>query len=314
MQSLSQPARIAVCGSINQDLVVRIEHLPQPGETRIANTLHEISGGKGANQAVALARLGTPVAMLGRVGSDGFATSLMENLRREGIELHGVETVPGPSGVAVVAVEDSGQNAIMVVPGANGTWTPTDIDRHRGLIAQSDWLVLQLEIPLDAVERAIVLAKRHGRRVLLNPAPAPKALPDSMLDVDVFCPNQSEAELLLGRSIPSVDAACEAAHELLKKGPKMVVITLGSQGSVAADTTGVYTIPAFPVVACDTTAAGDAFIGALVSQLADGAPLESACRFASAAAAHSVTRPGAQPSLPTRADVDAILARFSQTA
>jgi ribokinase len=313
MPTLSQPARIAVCGSINQDLVVRIEHLPQPGETRIAKTLHEISGGKGANQAVALARLGASVAMLGRVGSDGFATALMENLRREGIELQGVETVPGPSGVAVVAVEDSGQNAIMVVPGANGTWNPVDIDRHRGLIAQCDWLVVQLEIPLEAVERAMALAKQHGRRVLLNPAPAPRELPDWMLDVDVLCPNQSEAELLLGRSLPNLDAARDAARELLQKGPKMVVITLGSQGCVAADAAGVRTIQALPVVACDT-AAGDAFIGALVSQLSVGASLEAACRFASAAAAHSVTRPGAQPSLPTRADVDAMFERFCQNA
>ncbi len=309
--SNSRPT-IVVCGSINLDLVVRADRLPMPGETRLAHSLHEVSGGKGANQAVAIARLGMHVAMVGRVGQDGFADTLVTNLRAEGIDTQWIERTAGPSGVAIVTVDDQGQNAILVVPGANGQLTPQDVDRCQAAFSTCDWVVLQLEIPLESVKHAIELAKRLGKRVLLNPAPAPRP---SQLDefesvvanVDLLCPNQSEAESLLGRPIHGLDDARLAAFDLRKKGPKSVVLTLGQDGCVVADAEGVHHLLAVNVTARDTTAAGDAFIGALVVRKALGDSLVDACRFASAAAAYSVTVPGAQPSLPRLEQVHEML-------
>ena len=283
-----------------------------PGETRIANSLHEVSGGKGANQAVAIARLGMRVAMLGRVGQDGFAETLVTNLRAEGIDTQWIERTAGPSGVAIVTVDDQGQNAILVIPGANGQLTPSDVDRYQSAMSACDWVVLQLEIPLESVKRAIELAKKHGKQVLLNPAPAPRpsqleSFESVLASVDLLCPNQSEAESLLGHPIHGLDDARSAAFELRKKGPKSVVLTLGHNGCVCADAEGVHCLSATNVTARDTTAAGDAFIGALVVRKALGDSLVDACRFASAAAAYSVTIPGAQPSLPRLEQVHEML-------
>lgn len=305
MPRTNAAARIAVCGSINIDLVLRTERLPAPGETRLARSLSEIPGGKGANQAVAIARLGMEVSMLGAIGDDGFATALLQGLQGNGVDTRSVLVSPGASGVAVVAVDDFGQNSILVVPGANGRVGPDAMDGWEPVLKECDWLVLQLEIPLETVRYAIDIARRLEKQILLNPAPAPMALDASFLQVDLFCPNQTEAESILNTKIVSREDGLSAASALLQRGSKAVVITLGGEGAVIGDSEGVEWIPAHSVTAVDTTAAGDAFIGALVTRIAQGAELRDACRFATAAAAHAVTVAGAQPSLPTWSQVRA---------
>jgi ribokinase len=306
---MTTPPRILICGSINMDLVIRTPHLPSPGQTQLAHSLMEVSGGKGANQAVAAARLGASVRMLGRVGSDGFGETLKRNLAAEGIEIDTVQTSPGASGIAIVAVEDSGENSILVVPGANGLLTREDIDRAYTAMVSCDWMILQLEIPIATVEYAIDVARRLGKRVILNPAPASRTLSSSALEVEVLCPNQSEAEAILGIRILDPDDAVQAAKSLAERGAKNVVITLGGNGAVAYDGLRTTRIPAHQVDAVDTTAAGDAFIGALAYQLGLGNELGDACAFAAAAAAHAVTIAGAQPSLPT---LDQVRVRYAK--
>jgi ribokinase len=291
------------------DLVIRTQHLPLPGQTRMARSLQQVSGGKGANQAVAAARLGADVGMLGCVGSDGFAATLQQNLAHEKINTRWVRKVPGPSGVAFVAVDDAGENSIVVVPGANGQMHPARIDESIDAIAWADWVVLQLEIPIDTVKHVIALARHAGKRIVLNPAPAPQQFDAELFHVDLLCPNQSEAESILGGTLTSVDDARAAAIALRQRGAKQVVITLGDQGAIASDSTNDTTIwiPPVAVDVVDTTAAGDAFIGAMVTKLASGNSLQEAATYAAAAAAHAVTIPGAQPSLPTHDDVLSIL-------
>lgn len=301
--------RIAVLGSINMDLVIRCGSLPVPGETLMARSSTEVCGGKGANQAVAASRLGGKVHMLGRVGSDSFADRLLNNLHANDIDCEGVEALrDSPSGLAVVAVDDAGQNSILVVPGANGHVTPDVVDQHWEIIRRCDVLVCQLELPVDAVAHAIERAHREGKQVILNPAPAPTHPPDAFFRVDLICPNQLEAESMLGYALRDIGAAEAAARDFVSRGAKQAIITLGDNGAVVADNHQTLWLPPFPVQAVDTTAAGDAFIGALsVHWLQTGRLFESA-RFASAAAAISVTRAGAQPSLPLRSEVETLLA------
>lgn len=308
-QLVMRKPRILICGSINRDLVIRTHRLPAPGQTQLARCLQEVSGGKGANQAVAAARLGADVCMLGCVGNDGFAAMLKENLVLENIDTRWVRNVEGSSGVAIVAVDDAGENSILVVPGANGQVSPSHIDDAIDAIKWADWIVLQLEIPIDTVKHAIVIAQRAGKRVALNPAPAPQQFEAELFQVDLFCPNQTEAEAILGITIKDIDHARAAAIALCQRGAKQVVITLGNQGAIVCagidDTT--HWIPAVAVDAVDTTAAGDAFIGAMVTKLGLGDSLLTAATYAASAAAHAVTIPGAQPSLPNHEDVLALL-------
>lgn len=311
---MSEKPRVLICGSINMDLVVRTSDLPTPGQTRMARSLEEVSGGKGANQAVAASRLGANVCMLGCVGSDGFAATLKGNLAREGVDTDWVRNVPGPSGVAIVAVDDAGENSIMVVPGANGILTPSQVDASIPALQIAEWVVLQLEIPIEAVKHAIARAKHLGKPVILNPAPCPPEFDPELFLVDILCPNLTEAESLLGIKIESLEDARAAALSLQKRGATNVVITLGSQGAVVTsshDDSRTTWIPPVRVNAVDTTAAGDAFIGAMVTQLANGSSLVDACTYAAAAAAYAVTIPGAQPSLPTTDQVLAILSAAS---
>lgn len=305
--------KIVVCGSINMDLVVGTPRLPQPGQTLIAHGLDYVSGGKGANQAVALARLGGNVGMLGAVGSDGFGSTLRANLQQEGIDLEWVSTKPGPSGVAIVAVDDLGENSIMVIPGSNGKLSPDDIDSAEQTLAQAALVMLQLEIPIETVLHTVRVCRVHNVPVILNPAPAPKVFPDELFDVDLICPNQTEAAALLKCDPPEdIESAFEAVRKLLDKGPKHAVITLGKLGAVAAtkmpgQKPRIQAIDAHRVQAVDTVAAGDAFLGALAYEIAAGTSLMEACVFASAAAAHAVTVHGAQPSLP---NLDQVRARL----
>ncbi len=288
------------------DLVIRCAHLPARGETIIASSSSEVPGGKGANQAVAASRAGGDVAMIGRVGNDSFASRLLENLRREKVNIDSVRVCNAiPSGLAVVAVEDSGENAIMVAAGSNALVTPADVAAASDLISGADLLLVQLEIPTDAVAAAVMIAKQAAVPVILNPAPMPEGrLPESLLSVDVVCPNQSEASAMVDHSIESVDEACQAVSRIRGLGAAQVIITLGSNGAVVGDRHSVDWIHPFQINAVDTTAAGDAFAGALAVRLAEGFPLREAAKFASAAGALAATRHGAQPGMPTRLEIE----------
>ena len=303
--------KIAVLGSINMDLVIRCAKLPISGETLLAESSSEICGGKGANQAVAAARVGGEVSMIGRVGDDAFAESLLDNLKKEGIDCTHVQiTNDCSSGVAIVAVEESGQNSIMVVPGANGKLSVDDVERARLIIESSDILLVQLEVPMDTVLAAIQVAKQADVKVILDPAPAPRSFPEELLEVDLLCPNESEAEALTGIAVKTNEDATRAALELRRKGAANGAITMGEKGTLFVDQNGSEWIPSFPVKALDTTAAGDAFAGALGVYLAKGNSLKEAVRFANAAGAIAASRLGAQPGMGTQEEIQDLLTRM----
>ncbi len=306
--SASCSPTVAVVGSINMDLVVRTGTLPRPGETCLAEESQEVCGGKGANQAVAAARAGAKVSMIGRVGDDSFSQRLMDNLCREQIDCGAVQTTEHcASGLAVVAVEHSGQNAILVVPGANSRLTEDDVRSAQSVIRAADVLLVQLEIPLPAVHTAIRLARQAEVRIVFDPAPVSTQLPADLFDVDVLCPNESEAAALCGFSVDSDESAGKAAQTLYDAGARRVVITRGNRGTVTFDGRNMVQDAAFPVDSVDTTAAGDAFAGALAVRWAEGADFLDAVRFASAAGACAASRPGAQPAMPQRTEIDALL-------
>lgn len=302
--SCSQP-KITVIGSINMDLVIRCHHLPAPGQTILANSSSEICGGKGANQAVAAARAGGVVTMIGRVGDDAFANRLVANLQDVGIQAeHVLRTDHCASGLAVVAVEDSGQNSIMVVPGANGRVSVADIENARSEIEASDVVLLQLEIPIAAVVAAIRIAKQAGVRVILDPAPALDVWPESFFQADLMCPNESEAAAFFGHPIENVVQAEAAARTIHARGAKNVAITLGDQGTLLFDGQQTHLVSPYEIIAVDSTAAGDAFAGALAVYWAEKNNLLDAVRFGNAAGALAASRQGAQPSLASRYEID----------
>lgn len=308
---------MVVAGSANTDMIVRVPRIPRPGETVLGSEFRTAAGGKGANQAVAAARAaggGCEVVFIGRVGRDAFGKSALKGLAREGIRTDFVLTDGDvPSGVALIAVDGVGENAISVAPGANAALTAADIDRAAGIIAESSLLLIQLEIPMPAVVRAAEIAAAHGVRIMLNPAPVPSAgIGEALLrNVTWLTPNETEAEILTGIRVSDQAELDAAADELLDRGPEAVLITLGADGVFAASREERFRLPAFPVQPVDSTAAGDVFNGALAVALVDGRSLREAGLFASAAAALSVTRPGAQPSIPDRAEIDAFLATTS---
>ncbi|MDN2705967.1 ribokinase [Janthinobacterium sp. SUN100] len=295
---------IVVIGSINMDLVLRVPRMPLPGETLTGGAFRTIPGGKGANQAVACARLSgkvagaQQVAMVGCVGDDAFGATLRSALVGDGIIDSHITTLPGvASGIASILVDDNGQNSIVIAGGANDLLSPAHIDAAQGLIEQADIVVLQLETPMATVVHAIKLARSLGKTVVLNPAPA-ASLPDGVLElVDYLIPNEIEAAMLAGVSPDGADAKALAAA-LQKLGSDNVIITLGSKGVHAALYGGDYTFPAEVVQAVDTTAAGDTFIGGFVAGLASGMDEAEAIQQGQRAAAWSVTKPGAQTSIP----------------
>lgn len=305
-------ARILVVGSLNMDLVVQSPLIPRPGETIIGGQFATHPGGKGANQAVAAARAGADVSIVGRVGSDAFGDQLLVGLAEAGVgSKHVRRDIDTATGVALIVVEQSGQNSIVIAPGANSALTPADVEAAEDLIAESDLLLLQLEVPLDTVSRAAQLAQNHGTTVILNPAPACE-LPAALLSaVDVLIPNESEAELLTGLSVQTEEEAAFAARKLQQQGASVVIITLGSRGTLAADRSVLYRMPAFDVTPVDTTAAGDAFVGAFAVALAKSGALVDAIRWGSAAGALATTQAGAQPSLPSRARIADLLGQQS---
>ncbi len=296
---------VAVVGSLNMDLVVPVERHPKPGETIIGGDLQRFPGGKGANQAVAAARLGARVRMVGRVGLDENGAELLRRLKNEDIDVIGVQRVGTPTGVALISVDAQGQNAIIVSPGANARLLPEDLIPE--LFEDAGVVVLQLETPLETVQRAAELGRAAGARVLLNAAPA-QELPARLLDAtDVLVVNEFEAALLAGKAAPQDEQqALGLARKLAQRVP-LAVVTLGGRGLVWAGAKSEGAMPAYEVEPVDTTAAGDAFVGGLAAALAAGEPLERALRFASAAGALAATRPGAQPSLPTSEEVSKLL-------
>ncbi|WP_247422224.1 ribokinase [Ralstonia pseudosolanacearum] len=301
----SAAADVLVVGSLNMDLVIRTPCLPRPGQTVAAPALETIPGGKGANQAVAAARLGSRVAMLGCVGDDPHGMALREGLLREGVDTAMVTAHAGaPTGIACVTVADNGQNTIVIVAGANRQLTPAMIDAQRAAFERAKVIVCQLESPPDAVERALLLGQRLGKTVILNPAPAAGPLPTPWLAAcDYLIPNETEAALLTARRVDSPEAALNAAADLHAQGARHVIVTLGARGIAYVDATTRLLMPAHPAQAVDTTAAGDTFVGALATALAEGAAPVEAIQFGLAAAAVSVTRLGAQPSIPFRSEL-----------
>ena len=301
---------IVVVGSINLDLVVAAPHIPNPGETIIGTGFNTFYGGKGANQAVAVAKLGYPAHMVGNVGDDSFGGQLRQALAAAGVDVGAVQSVPGPSGVALITTAASGENNIVVVPGANGLLTPNSIEQARPLLESAGYILVQLEIPLETVEFLGSFAEQRRIPLMLDPAPA-RELPKELLKkVTWLTPNESEAEILVKKKInkDADDSVYEAADELIRLGPQNVVLKLGSRGCLIAERGQAKEfVAAFPVNAVDTTAAGDAFNGAFAVELVRGQSARESARFACAAAAISVTRAGAQPSMHTRQEVEAFL-------
>ncbi|MFM0193184.1 ribokinase [Paraburkholderia strydomiana] len=306
MSSNETRARVAVVGSLNMDLVARAPRLPHPGETLAGRTFAQVAGGKGGNQAVAAARLGAQVSMLGCVGADANGAQLRAGLEAEGIDCAAVETGREATGVALIVVDDASQNAIVIVAGSNGEVTPETIARHEAVLAAADVVICQLETPLDTVQAALATARRLGKTVILNPAPATGPLPAEWLPlIDYLIPNELEAATLTGLPVGSPEEAATAAAVLRAAGARNVLVTLGPRGVQAAlegAAPALYDAP--KVKAVDTTAAGDTFIGGFAAQLAQGASVDAAIRFAQRAAALSVTRAGAQPSIPTWVEVE----------
>ncbi|SNY16221.1 ribokinase [Pseudomonas sp. LAMO17WK12:I6] len=300
------PANVVVIGSLNMDLVTRAPRLPKGGETLIGHSFATVSGGKGANQAVAAARLGARVAMVGCVGNDDYGVQLRDALLAEQIDCQAVSTVEDSSGVALIVVDDNSQNAIVIVAGANGAMTPAVIDRFDAVLQAADVIICQLEIPDATVGHALKRARALGKTVILNPAPASRPLPaDWFAAIDYLIPNESEASALSGLSVDSLQSAESAANQLIAMGAGKVIITLGAQGSLFANGKGFEHFPAPKAQAVDTTAAGDTFVGGFAAALASGKSEAEAIRYGQIAAALSVTRAGAQPSIPTMSDVQA---------
>jgi len=299
---------IVVIGSSNTDMIVKLDRLPKPGETVLGGEFSTAAGGKGANQAVAAARAGGKVTFVARVGDDVFGRQAVEGFVADGIDTGHVITDPdAPSGVALIFVDERGENSIAVASGANAYLTRQDVLSARDAIASAEVLVIQLETPLDTVLAAVELAVEHGVRVVLNPAPAQPLGEEILRHVSVLTPNETEAHLLTGIEISDDAAALAAAKRLNAFGVESVLITLGSRGAFMLDSDHDELIPGFEVEAVDTTAAGDVFNGALAVALAEGSALAEAVRFANAAAALAVTKLGAQPSAPTREEIERVL-------
>ncbi len=295
---------ITVVGSLNMDMVVQTERIPRVGETVLARDLRYVEGGKGANQTVAAARLGGEVSMIGAVGSDDMGDRLLEVLEKDGVDISGIKRSSESSGIALIVVDANGDNAITVISGANHDVQVHDVRQQESKIARSAIVLAQLECPLDVVAEAMILAKKHGCTSVLNPAPA-QALPAELLaNVDILTPNETELQLLSGHSTGTPDQVKAAAAILMKSGIKTLIVTLGSQGCYCISEAGEVFYPSYRVKMIDSTAAGDCFNGALVAALDRGDSMHDAIHYAMKAAAISVSRAGAQPSLPTLKDME----------
>ncbi|MGB2078851.1 MAG: ribokinase [Vibrio sp.] len=303
-------SRLVVFGSVNADHVIQVPHFPKPGETLTGANYQQIPGGKGANQALAAARLGVDVSFIASVGDDDFGRSFLADFKREGIDVTQVLVQHNmPTGIAMIQVSDVGENSIALSAEANAELTASHITQAMTQhIAQADYLLLQLETPISGIEHAIKLAKANQTHVVLNPAPAQVLNDETLSLIDMITPNETEAQILTGIQVVDELSADKAAQTLHHKGIETVLITLGAKGVYYSDQTdSARIIQGFKVKACDTTAAGDTFNGALVAGLAQGMAMDDAIEFAHAAAAISVTRFGAQTSIPYHEDVEQFL-------
>lgn len=294
---------ICVIGSLNMDLVVNVDTMPKPGQTIIGSNFKEVPGGKGANQAVAMARLNGNVSMIGKVGEDGFGQTLINSLKNDKVDTTYIQTSKGATGVALITVDKNAQNSIVVSPGANFEVKEDDIDNNIEAIKNSDIVVFQLETPLNTIKYALNKAKELNKYTILNPAPAVKLDDEIIKNVDLLTPNETELEIISGVSIETEEDIQKAAQIMIEKGVKELIVTLGSKGSLYINKEKSMFKKAYKVEAVDTTAAGDSYTGALAVALSQDKNIEDAMDFASKVGALSVLKEGAQSSLPTLEDV-----------
>ncbi len=301
---------IVVIGSSNTDMIIKMPRIPKPGETILGGKFNTAAGGKGANQAVAAARAGGDVTFVARVGNDMFGRQAKEGFKKDNINVdHVLTDTEEPSGVALIFVDDKGENSIAVASGANAQLSVKDVENAQDAILSADVLLMQLETPIETIRTAAGIAQDRGVKIILNPAPA-QLLDNELLSMlDILTPNETEAELLTGIKVTDITSAQKAGNILLEKGLDIVIITLGSQGALLVTDEETELISGFKVDTMDTTAAGDTFNGALAVGLAEGKELKESIRFANAAAALSVTKLGAQPSAPSRNDIEKMLIR-----
>lgn len=295
--------KVVVAGSINMDLVTVCERAPKGGETLFGKEFFQVPGGKGANQAVAIGKLGTQVTMLGKIGNDSFGKDLVASMKNSGVNTEYIENSASSTGIAKIIVEANGQNRILVVSGANMDVDRAYIDRHIDVINDSDILVTQLEIPIDTVEYVLKKAKEAGKITILNPAPAAQLNDEIIKNSDIIIPNESELGIITSMPTNTLKEIEAAAQKLLNMGVKELIVTLGSQGSLHLNKKGSTIHSVYKVNAVDTTAAGDSFIGGLVKNIQDD-NLDEAIEFATKVSAITVTRKGAQISIPTIEEVE----------
>lgn len=296
--------KIVVIGSSNTDMVIKTDRFSLPGETVIGGPFIMNSGGKGANQAVAVARMGGDVSFITKTGNDVFGKQAIESFKAEGIETEYVFSDPdNPSGVAIISVDASGENCIIVAPGANNNLTVRDIEKARAEIENADILLMQLEIPVETVEYAAEIAASKGVRVMLNPAPAQSLSARLLQHLDIITPNETEAEVLSGIKVNDWDSARAAARKISEKGVRIVIITLGSLGALIKEGKQYFEVSSEEVNVVDTTAAGDTFCGTLGVGLSEGKSIRDAAEMACKAAAITVTRMGAQSAIPYRNEI-----------
>mgnify|MGYP000688455125 CR=1 FL=1 len=302
---MNNKKKIVIVGSANTDMVISADHFPLPGETLMGTNFMTNFGGKGANQAVAAARLGGQTVFIGKVGNDNLGTSIISNLEAEGINVsHLYTTQETSTGVALITTIPSGENSIIVNAGANGQLTADDVRDSEEVLAEAGTVLMQLETPVAALTEAAKLGKKHGAFTVLNPAPA-SPLPHELLEnIDLLIPNETEASSISGVEIKDESAAMEAISAIQGMGVKNVIITVGSKGAIAKVDGKMIMVPAFKVKAIDTTAAGDTFCGALCVALSEGKDIEAAIRFGNKASSVSVTRKGAQLSIPQRKELE----------
>lgn len=304
--------KILVAGSLNMDMVINVVHQPAPGETVLGKDLTYCPGGKGANQAFAVGRLGGDIQMIGCVGSDANGQALIQNLQKADVNTDNITLVDDqPTGLAVITVDAQGQNSITVISGANFSLTPALIKKQEDVIALCDYVITQLETPVDSVLELARLAKKYGKHMILDPAPARNDLPDELFAlVDIMKPNETELEILTGVPADTDENIKKAAEVLLQKGVKTVVVTLGDRGAALVDHDGIRFFEGHKVIPVDTTAAGDTFTAAFVDGLSEGMSMETAILFANKVSSIVVTRAGAQTSIPDKEEVKGILKCF----
>ena len=306
-------AEIFVIGSLNMDLVVQTTRLPQAGETLAGSEFHLIPGGKGANQAVAASRSGANTHMIGCVGDDAFGEIMLESLRNASVDVNGVSQLNGIStGTATIIVEEGGENRIIIIPGANGRVTYDLVEQKWDLIARSDMVILQHEIPLTTIHQIIKNCQQQDIPVLLNPAPMYPIPKEILASLDTLVVNEAEAAALTGNSIKSLDTGKESARKIMKSGVKTVIITLGENGAILLDNNGFIHHPGYKVPVVDTTAAGDTFVGGYATSITEGNSSTKALEYACAASAIAVTKLGAQTSIPSRDEVEIFLQAHHQ--